>query len=124
MTLVAAADAGYVFANWTEGGSVVSTSPSYTFLAHADRTLVANFVAVGAAKAITTSSQPANGGTTSGDGAYALGSSATVIATAESRLQVLQVAGQRRVRQHRRASTRSPSRATARSWRSSSRSTT
>ena len=82
MTLVAAANAGYVFSNWTEGGSAVSTSPSYTFIAQADRTLVANFVPVGAAKSITTSSQPANGGSTSGDGAYALGSSATVSATA------------------------------------------
>jgi hypothetical protein len=31
-TLVATPTAGYVFANWTEGGSTVSTSPSYTFI--------------------------------------------------------------------------------------------
>jgi len=81
VTLVAAANAGYVFSNWTENGSAVSTSPSYTFSAQADRTLVVNFVPVGTAKSITTSSQPASGGTTSGDGAYALDSSATVSAT-------------------------------------------
>lgn len=81
VTLVAAAQAGYVFSNWTESGSAVSSSPSYTFLVAADRTLVANFVSVGAAKPVTTSSQPSNGGSTSGDGAYALSSSATVSAT-------------------------------------------
>lgn len=80
-TLVATANAGYVFANWTENGAAVSTSPSLTFLVQNERTLVANFVTVGAAKAITTSSLPSNGGTTSGDGAYAPGSSATVSAT-------------------------------------------
>ena len=80
-TLVAAPASGYVFANWTEGGSTASTSPSYTFIVTSDRTLVANFVPVGEAKSISTSSSPANGGTTSGDGAYAPGSSATVGAT-------------------------------------------
>lgn len=82
LTLVAAASVGYVFANWTEGAAVVSTSPSYTFAAQANRTFVANFIPVGTAKSITTSSLPSNGGFTSGDGAYALGSSATVVATA------------------------------------------
>ena len=82
VSLAAAANAGYVFSNWTENGSVVSTSPSYTFLAQADRALVVNFVAVGAACAISTSSLPGHGGATTGDGAYALGSSATVSATA------------------------------------------
>ena len=83
-TLIAAANAGYVFTNWTQGATVVSASPSYSFIVHADRTLVANFASVGANKAITTSALPPEGGTTSGDGAYALGSSATVIARANS----------------------------------------
>ena len=82
LTLVAAANAGYVFSNWTEGATIVSTSPSYTFAAEASRTLVANFVPVGTAKSITTRSLPSNGGFTSGDGAYAFGSNATVVATA------------------------------------------
>jgi len=34
---------GYIFTNWTENGSVVSTSSSYTFTINSDRTLVANF---------------------------------------------------------------------------------
>jgi len=80
-TLAASPNPGYVFANWTENEAPVSTSPSLTFIVRDNRTLVANFVAVGAARAITTSSLPSNGGTTSGDGAYAPGSSATVSAT-------------------------------------------
>ncbi len=73
-------EAGYVFGDWTEGGAPVSTSPSYTFLATADRTLHANFIPAGAAKSIATSSLPAAGGTTEGDGAYATGSPATLVA--------------------------------------------
>jgi hypothetical protein len=80
-TLAVAPNAGYVFENWTENGTPISTSPSLTFIVQDNRSLVANFVAVGAAMAITTSSLPSNGGTTSGDGAYAPGSSATVSAT-------------------------------------------
>jgi hypothetical protein len=82
VTLVAAANAGYVFANWTEGGTSVSSSPSYTFSAQAARTLVANFTPVGSAKAISTTCTPSNGGTTTGDGAYATGANATVVAVA------------------------------------------
>lgn len=81
VTLVATANAGYVFANWTEGAVTVSASPSYSFQATADRVLVANFVPVGVAKSISTSSLPSNGGSTSGDGAYAPGAGATVSAT-------------------------------------------
>jgi hypothetical protein len=83
-TLVAMPSAGYVFSNWTESGAVVSVSPSLTFPVQSDRTLQANFAVVGDAKAITTSSLPASGGTTTGDGAYALGASATVVATANA----------------------------------------
>jgi hypothetical protein len=84
VTLIAAANAGYVFSNWTEGATAVSASPSYTFIAQTDRTLVANFTPMGAAKSISTVSEPSNGGSTSGDGAYALGSSATVDAAANT----------------------------------------
>jgi len=83
-TLVVTANAGYVFTNWTEGATVVSASPGYSFTVHADRTLVANFVSVGANKAITTSASPPEGGTTSGDGAYPMESAATVIAQANT----------------------------------------
>ena len=80
VTLVATSGAGYVFTNWTEGATVVSSSPSCTFIAQADRTFVANFVSAGGDVIITTASLPANGGSTLGDGAYAPGISATVIA--------------------------------------------
>ncbi len=42
-TLTATAASGYVFANWTENGTVVSTDATYTFQVNYDRTLVANF---------------------------------------------------------------------------------
>jgi hypothetical protein len=81
-SLVASPASGYVFANWTENAAVVSTSPSYSFVVEDNHTIEANFVPLGTAKAVSTSSTPTDGGTTSGDGAYAAGSSATVVATA------------------------------------------
>lgn len=80
-TLTATPSAGYVFTNWTEGGTVTSTSASYTFVVVADRTLVANFTAL-PTYAISTSSTPSIGGTTTGAGSYLSGSSATLVATA------------------------------------------
>ncbi len=43
--LVAAANPGYAFLNWTESDVPVSTNDSYTFTCATDRTLFANFVA-------------------------------------------------------------------------------
>ena len=45
VTVVAVANAGYAFVNWTEGGSRSATA-SYSFPAGANRSLVANFVAI------------------------------------------------------------------------------
>ncbi len=42
-TVVASANSGYEFTNWTEGGSVVSSNASYSFTVSGNRTLVANF---------------------------------------------------------------------------------
>jgi hypothetical protein len=42
-TVTATANGGYTFANWTENGSVMSSSTSYTFTLNASRVLVANF---------------------------------------------------------------------------------
>lgn len=42
-TVTATANTGYIFTNWTENGSQVSTSSSYTFTVSGNRTLVANF---------------------------------------------------------------------------------
>jgi len=44
VTLIAAANSGYKFANWTESAAIVSTNASYTFTIGGNRTLVANFV--------------------------------------------------------------------------------
>jgi uncharacterized repeat protein (TIGR02543 family) len=43
VTVTAAPNTGYTFTNWTEGVTVVTTNPSYTFTVSGDRTLVANF---------------------------------------------------------------------------------
>ncbi len=78
VTVIAAPSAGYRFVSWTESGSTVSTSASYTFIASANRNLIANFILT---YSVTTSSSPVAGGTTSGGGTYDSGSQATVIAT-------------------------------------------
>ena len=44
VTVVATANPGYTFVNWTEGGIVVSTSASYAFTVTTNRNLVANFI--------------------------------------------------------------------------------
>ncbi len=82
VTVIATPSVGYAFANWTQGGIVVSSSPSYTFNATADRVLVANFTVTGGGdRTIATSALPIAGGTTSGGGTVADGTSVTVMAT-------------------------------------------
>lgn len=49
VTVVAAPNSGFRFVNWTENGTPVSTSASYSFTVSAERTLAAHFAAVGAA---------------------------------------------------------------------------
>lgn len=78
VTVLATPNAGYAFVNWTEGGTVVGTAPSFTFLAGTSRVLVANFT-VG--RTISTASIPVSTGCTLGDGTYADGASVTVSAT-------------------------------------------
>ncbi len=80
VTLGATANAGYAFVNWTENGSVVSNTASYSFQATADRTLFANFEAV--TYIINASANPEEGGTVTGTGNYAYGQSVTLTATA------------------------------------------
>ncbi len=83
ITVTAQASAGYAFVNWTRSGTQVSTTPAYTFIASASESLVANFVvATGTQRTISTTSSPLAGGTTTGGGVYADGSSITVSATA------------------------------------------
>ncbi|MEI6085371.1 MAG: PKD domain-containing protein [Verrucomicrobiota bacterium] len=82
VTVLATANAGYSFVNWTEGGTPVSASASYTFTANANRTLVANFSQI--TYTINTSAAPLVGGSTLGGGSKTAGASVTVIATANA----------------------------------------
>ncbi|MCF0200367.1 MAG: redoxin domain-containing protein [Bacteroidales bacterium] len=81
-TVHATANSGYTFTNWTENGAQVSTNANYTFTVTGNRTLVANFTQQPSSYTITTSSNPSNGGTTTGGGTYPSGASCTVTATA------------------------------------------
>ena len=83
--VAASANEGYVFSNWTENGTQVSTSVSYSFTVDADRALVANFsVSTGNNFTITAVASPEYGGVISGSGTYQQGQSCTVIAIAEA----------------------------------------
>ena len=82
VTVVAVANAGFAFVNWTEGGVAVSATASYSFPVGANRSLVANFVAI--TYTITTASSPVAGGTTSGGGTFSSGSPVTVVAVANA----------------------------------------
>ncbi|MFH1121207.1 MAG: M6 family metalloprotease domain-containing protein [Bacteroidota bacterium] len=81
VTLSAFANNGWIFVNWTENGTQVSTSPVFSFTAMSDRVLVANFSQAAIQFSITTSSAPASGGVTDGAGVYNAGDQATVTAT-------------------------------------------
>jgi hypothetical protein len=83
VTVTATPNAGYYFVNWTQNATQVSANASYTFTATANRDLVANFALIGGTtRTISTVASPLLGGTTSGGGVVADGSSVTVVATA------------------------------------------
>ena len=69
----------YTFVKWTENGNQVSTNANYTFTVNGNRNLVAQFQ--GQSCYIATTSNPSNGGTTSGNGLYHFGETCTVTAT-------------------------------------------
>jgi hypothetical protein len=88
VNLVATAASGYQFVNWTEGATVVGTSPSYSFAAAGNRTLVANFAVVQATTyTVTTSVSPASSGTVTGGGTVNSGATVNLVATAASGYQ-------------------------------------
>ena len=78
-TMTATPSTHYNFVNWTEGSTVVSTSPSYGFTVNSSRTLVANFALK--SYTLSLSASPAGGGTVSGGGTFQALSSRTVTAT-------------------------------------------
>ena len=65
-TVTATANTGYTFQNWTENGTVVSTSASYTFTLNYSRNLVANFAVP--TFTITATADPTVGGSVSVSG--------------------------------------------------------
>ncbi|MGF7081018.1 ice-binding family protein [Mucilaginibacter sp. UYCu711] len=83
-TVIASAtpNAGFTFVNWTDNGVIVSTSSSYQLVLATNKTLVANFSAIPASQfAVVLSSSPVAGGSTTGAGSFAAGTSVTVTAT-------------------------------------------
>ena len=79
-TLVATANTGYTFLNWTKNGTVVSTSANYSFVVTEAATYVANFQINSYTVAAT--ANPTAGGTLTGAGTYNYGSTCTLTATA------------------------------------------
>ena len=75
-TVVATANEGYDFVNWTENGNAVSTDASYTFTVTGDRTLVANFEAQ--TFDVKVSIEPMEAATATGEGNYAYGTEVTL----------------------------------------------
>ncbi|MFZ1290657.1 MAG: T9SS type A sorting domain-containing protein, partial [Melioribacteraceae bacterium] len=65
-TLIAAANPGWTFLNWTKNGTIVSTDSSYIFTVNSTESLIANFKL--ADYLINCSSEPSEAGFTSGCG--------------------------------------------------------
>lgn len=82
VTVSALPNPGYFFVNWTEGGTIASTSSSYQFVLTGNRTLVANYSSIPADQfAVILSANPAAGGSTNGSGSFDSGTNVTVTAT-------------------------------------------
>jgi gingipain K len=81
-TVTATPNTDYVFVNWTENGTVVSSSATYSFTVTGDRDLVANFSQTISSYTVTATANPTNGGTVTGGGTFESGQSCTLTATA------------------------------------------
>jgi hypothetical protein len=81
-TLVATANTGYTFTNWTKDGNVVSTSTSYSFTVNEDNAgaYVAHFALN--SYTVNATANPAAGGTIIGAGNYDHGTTVTLTASA------------------------------------------
>ena len=78
VTVIATPSVGYAFVNWTLNGAPVSTTPSYQFTMDGNKALVANF---SFQFVVGITSNPAEGGITTGAGPYTAGANVTVTAT-------------------------------------------
>ena len=84
VTVTATPSAGYVFTNFTEGGTVVSTTSPYNFVLNGNRTLVANFSLAPIPRfTVAVTSNPVAGGDVTGDGTFDTGAQVRLIATAK-----------------------------------------
>src|SRR5690606_6343891 len=76
--LIATANEGYTFINWTEDGNEISTNPNLTIEINGERNLTANFLIN--TYTVSASANPAEGGTIIGTGAYTYGENANLTA--------------------------------------------
>ena len=84
-TVIASANAGYNFVNWTENGSQVSTDSVFAFAVTGNRDLVANFSEEGVVLyTVITKAEPEVGGTVTGEGIYEEGREIELKATANT----------------------------------------
>ena len=81
VTLTATPNRGYRFLNWTKGGEIVSTLPTYTFTITENIELVANFEAL-TPYTITVETSNVEQGSVTGGGTYYEGEEVTIKATA------------------------------------------
>ncbi|MFO7719693.1 MAG: ice-binding family protein [Gillisia sp.] len=82
VTVSALPNPTYVFVNWTEGVTVVSTSSSYSFVISENRTLVANYSKIPEDQfAVILSASPSVGGSVNGSGSFNDETNVTVTAT-------------------------------------------
>jgi hypothetical protein len=82
VTVQASANAGYTFLDWTEAGTVVSSSASYSFNASVARDLVAQFSRI--TYTISASAAPSAGGNVTGGGTYNSGDNVSLQANANA----------------------------------------
>jgi hypothetical protein len=78
-TVVASANGGYNFVNWTENGNQVSANLEYSFAVNGSRSLVAHFTSQ--EYTIIATASPEIGGMVSGSGGYSYGDQCTLTAT-------------------------------------------
>jgi len=81
-TVIATANTGYTFVNWTLNGVIISTNASYTFTVTESQNLVANFSINN--YNLTVAANPTIGGITTGTGTYVYNSIAIVTAIANN----------------------------------------
>ncbi|MDR2084923.1 MAG: T9SS type A sorting domain-containing protein [Bacteroidales bacterium] len=83
VTIMAVAEEGFEFVNWTENGNVISTSYSHTIFINESRSITANFNEI-FSYLVSLDVVPENAGSVSGAGEYISGSEVTITATPNS----------------------------------------